>query len=99
MRKKGQDPLYMLYWYRPPHDCGKDRGGKLVARRLIETYRIGNPVEILFEDEAGDEWRSARVVALQHPGVWVITDDRRLWFVTNGKRIQSSTLTPHPESS
>ena len=25
---------------------------------------------------------------LAAPGVWVITEDRRLWFVTNGKRIR-----------
>jgi hypothetical protein len=25
---------------------------------------------------------------LQHPGLWVITEDRRVWFVTNGKRIR-----------
>ncbi len=59
-----------------------------MARRLIETYQIGNPVEILFEDEEGDEWRPARIVALQHPGVWAQTADRRVWFVTNGKRIR-----------
>ena len=62
-----------------------------MARRLIETYQIGDSVEILIEDEEGNEWRPARVVALQHPGVWVLTEDRRLWFVTNGKRIRAAS--------
>ena len=85
-----------------------------MAQRLVETYRIGDSVEVFFQDEVAEEWRPARVVALQHPGLWVITEDRRLWFVTNGKRIRrtsslSSTSTstcnlgltpaPHPGSS
>jgi hypothetical protein len=62
-----------------------------MARRLIEIYRIGDSVEVLCHDEDGDEWRLARVVALQHPGVWVLTEDRRLLFVTNGKRIRAAS--------
>jgi hypothetical protein len=65
-----------------------------MAQRLIDTYRIGDPVEVLFRNEEGDEWRPARVVALQHPGVWVLADDRRLWFVTNSKHIRPQ----HPSS-
>jgi hypothetical protein len=59
-----------------------------MAQRLVDTYRIGDPVEIFFQDEEDDQWRPARVVALQHPGLWALTEDRRLWFVTNSKRIR-----------
>jgi hypothetical protein len=62
-----------------------------MAQRLVDLYRVSDPVEILFEDEEGAEWRPARVVALQHPGVWVLTEDRRLWFVTNGTRIRAAS--------
>jgi hypothetical protein len=62
-----------------------------VAQRLIDTYRPDDPVEIFFQEE-DDEWRPARVVALQHPGLWALTEDRRLWFVTNGKRIRPRAL-------
>ena len=64
-----------------------------MAQRLVDTYRLDETVEVLFQDEEGDEWRPAHVVALQHPGVWVLTDDRRVWFVTNGKRIRPRTQT------
>ena len=70
-----------------------------MAQRLVDMYRLDETVEVLFQDEVAEEWRPARVVALQHPGLWVLTDDRRLWFVTNGKRIRRSTPAPHPESS
>ena len=65
-----------------------------MAQRLVDTYRHDEAVEVLFQDEEGDEWRPARVVALQHPGVWALTDDRRLWFVTNGKRIRPQIPSP-----
>jgi hypothetical protein len=65
-----------------------------VAQRLVETYRIGDSVEVFFQDEVAEEWRPARVVALQHPGLWVITEDRRVWFVTNGKRIRPQVPSP-----
>ena len=67
-----------------------------MAQRLVETYRIGDSVEVFFQDEVAEEWRPARVVALQHPGLWVITEDRRLWFVTNGKRIRAREPYPQP---
>jgi len=67
-----------------------------VAQRLVETYRIGDSVEVFFQDEEDEEWRPARVVALQHPGLWVITEDRQLWFVTNGKRIRAREPYPQP---
>ena len=65
-----------------------------MAQRLVETYRIGDSVEVFFQDEVAEEWRPARVVALQHPGLWAITEDRRLWFVTNGKRIRPQVPSP-----
>ncbi len=68
--------------------------GKAVAQRLVEIYRIGDAVEVLFQGDEGDDWRPARVMALQHPGVWAMTDDRRLWFVTNSKRIRPHVPSP-----
>jgi hypothetical protein len=65
-----------------------------MAQRLVDTYRLDDPVEVLFQDEIAEEWRPARIIALQHPGVWVLTDDRRLWFVTNGKRIRPQVPSP-----
>jgi hypothetical protein len=55
--------------------------------RLVDLYHPGDAVEILLSDEEGEMWRTALVRDFQHPGVWVQTTDRRLWFVTNGRRI------------
>ena len=60
--------------------------------RLVEIYKSGDIVEILLSDEEGESWRPALVRDLQHPGVWVQTADRRLWFVTNGRRIRPRIL-------
>ncbi len=72
-----------------------------MAKRLVETYQVGEPVELLFSDGEMEEWRAGRVAGLQHPAVWVQTsDDRRLWFVTNGRRIRRlASPGPHPETS
>ncbi len=59
-----------------------------MAQRLVEIYRIGDAIEVCFQDDEGDDWRPAHIRDLQHPGVWAMTADRRLWFVTNGKRIR-----------
>lgn len=67
-----------------------------MAQRLVETYGIGDPVELLLQDEDGDAWRPARIVGRQHPGVWALADDRRLWFVTNGKHIRPQQPAPLP---
>jgi len=66
-----------------------------MAQRLVDTYHLDETVEVFFQDEEGEEaWRPARVVGLQHPGVWVLTGDRRAWFVTNGKRIRPQFPSP-----
>lgn len=65
-----------------------------MAQRLVEIYPIGAAVEVCFQGDEGDDWRPARIMALQHPGVWAMTADRRLWFVTNGKRIRSHIPSP-----
>jgi hypothetical protein len=62
-----------------------------MSARLIEIYKLDDRVEVLFADEAGDTWRPGVVRGLDHPGVWVQTEDRRLWFVTNGRRIRPTT--------
>jgi hypothetical protein len=60
-----------------------------MAQRMVEVYTVGDRVEVFFSDEEIEEWRAGRVVGHQHPGVWVLTDDdRKLWFVTNAKRIR-----------
>jgi hypothetical protein len=60
-----------------------------VAQRLVDTYHLDETVEVFSQNEEGeDAWRTARVVGLQHPGVWVLTGDRRAWYVTNRKRIR-----------
>ena len=56
--------------------------------RLAEIYKAGDIVEMLLSDEEGESWRPALVRDFQHPGLWVQTADRRLWFVTNGRRIR-----------
>ncbi len=68
-----------------------------MAQRLVEIYRIGDAVEVCFQGDEGDDWRSARIMAQQHPGIWAMTADRRLWFVTNGKRIRPAPPSPRPE--
>ena len=72
-----------------------------MARRLVESYQVGERVELLFSDGAVEQWRTGRVVGLQHPAVWVQTDDDgRLWFVTNGRRIRPQVSPgPHPTAS
>ncbi len=72
-----------------------------MAKRLVESYQVGDRVDLLFSNDEMEEWRAGRVVSLQHPAVWVQTDDnRRLWFVTNGKRIRPQ-VSPglHPAAS
>jgi hypothetical protein len=56
--------------------------------RLVDLYHPGAAVEVLLSDGEGEMWRPALVRDFQHPGVWVQTTDRRLWFVTNGRRIR-----------
>ena len=68
-----------------------------MAQRLVETYRIGDSVEVFFQDEVAEEWRPARVVALQHPGLWVITEDRRA--LVRHQRQTDSPQFPSPFSS
>jgi len=71
-----------------------------LAKRLVETYAVGDRVELLIADEWSEDWRPGRVAGLQHPAVWVQTDDRKLWFVTNGKRIRRAVSpAPHPGAS
>jgi hypothetical protein len=59
-----------------------------MATRLVDEYKPGDPVEIFFTREDVEEWRQGRVVALQHPGIWVRTEDGATWFVTNTRRIR-----------
>ena len=65
------------------------RGAGLMPQRLVDLYAVGEHVEILQVLEEAEVWRSGEVAGHQHPAIWVRTDgDRKLWFVTNGKRIR-----------
>ncbi|MEW5988678.1 MAG: hypothetical protein AB1791_18780 [Chloroflexota bacterium] len=56
--------------------------------RLTEQYKVGDPVEIYLDDGREGGWQPGRIVELAHPAVWVRTEDGRLWFVTNGRKIR-----------
>ena len=56
-----------------------------MVRRLTEIYDPADLVEINF---GGDAWQPGQVIGLEHPGVWVLDGDGRVWFVTNGRRIR-----------
>jgi hypothetical protein len=58
--------------------------------RLVELYPVGTRVEIQMTIDDVEVWRQGEVVAHQYPAVWVRTDaDRKVWFVTNGRRIRT----------
>jgi hypothetical protein len=60
-----------------------------MAQRLVDAYGVGARVEILLTVDDTEVWRAGRVAGHQFPAVWVVTDgDRKLWFVTNAKRIR-----------
>ena len=62
-------------------------------KRLTEIFEPGDKVEIRFREQANNleaTWYSARVVKLDHPGLWVETSDERIWFVTNQRSIKAS---------
>ncbi len=59
--------------------------------RLVDTYPVGERVEILQMVDEDEVWRTGVVVAHQFPAVWVRTEgDGKVWFVTNGKRIRKA---------
>ncbi len=68
-----------------------------MVKRLVEQYRPGDAVEIMFEREGEAAWQRGQVVAHQPPGVWVRTADGRMWFVTNTRRIRSAADAPHAQ--
>lgn len=57
-----------------------------MAKRLYEQYQLDALVEIQFSGD--DRWLRGRVVRHDPPGVWVQTANRRMWFVTNTRRIR-----------
>jgi len=56
-----------------------------MAKRLHELYQLGVPVEISFD---GDHWFPAVVEMYNPPGLWVRSQNGRLWYVTNTRRIR-----------
>ena len=54
--------------------------------RLVDQYAPGDTVVIRFR--GSETWYSGFVRRHEHPGIWVQTDDGRLWFVTNTRNIR-----------
>ena len=44
-----------------------------MSKRLVERFRVGDPVDVLFRGIDAEAWVPGRVVAHAHPGVWVET--------------------------
>ncbi len=61
----------------------------MTTKRLVDLFVVGERVEISF---GNSEWWEAYVVQHDHPGLWVMTGDGRLWFVTNGRRIKKAEI-------
>lgn len=60
-----------------------------MAERLTDRFRPGDAVEILLAlPDSQETWHPGRVVALDHPGVWVETASAQYWFVTNTRHIR-----------
>lgn len=57
-------------------------------KRLVERFVVGSAVQIQFQGDV--RWLSGRVVAHQHPGVWVALDNEQRYFVTNSTRIRAN---------
>lgn len=57
-----------------------------MTKHLHEQYKLDDEVEIQFSGH--DRWLRGRVVRHDAPGVWVQTVNRRMWFVTNTRRIR-----------
>lgn len=72
-----------------------------MTRRLADTYRPGDLVEIHFAGDPEERWWAARVVRPASPGLWVTTGDGRQWFVTNSRRIRRlpASGTDEPDES
>lgn len=62
-----------------------------MARRLVESYQLGDFVEITFDKL---NWQPGQVARLEHPGVWVQAENGRLWYVTNTHHIRHTDANP-----
>lgn len=63
--------------------------------RLVERFAVGAFVEVEVTTPAGGVWVPGRVVAHDHPAVWVEAAGARL-FVTNGNRIRERAARREP---
>lgn len=61
-----------------------------MVKRLVERFSSGDLVEISL---GGEQWLKGVVVKLDHPGLWVMFGDGRVWFVTNSRRIRAAAGT------
>jgi hypothetical protein len=68
--------------------CTGLEDNKSVAQRLVEEYKLSEPVEIYLRTVRGQEWKPGQIIQLAHPGVWVETGEGARWFVTNSRRIR-----------
>ena len=60
-------------------------------KHIETTCRPDDRDEAVFESNDGEDWQPVIISTLQHLSVWAQTADRRLWFVTNGRRIRLRT--------
>ena len=65
-----------------------------MSLRLVERFAVGDAVDVLFRGEDAEAWFPGRVVAHDHPGVWVEVRGGARWFVTNGTRIRERLTAP-----
>lgn len=56
-----------------------------MVKRLVDRFSSGDLVEISL---GAEQWLEGVVVKLDHPGLWVMLGDGRVWFVTNSRRIR-----------
>ncbi len=61
-----------------------------MAERLVDLYRPGQAVQIYLAHTNG--WQPGRITRLDHPAVWVQTEDGRQWFVTNRRHIRPEEI-------
>lgn len=66
-----------------------------MTRRLVERFEVGAFVDVQVTTPAGAVWVPGRVVAHDHPAVWVEAAGARL-FVTNGNRIREREVRRQP---
>lgn len=65
-----------------------------MAKRLVEAYEIGKAVDLFMRHvlNAPEHWARGRVIAHEHPGIWVELENGMRLFVTNTRRIRAAGM-------